>query len=222
MLTLGLLGTIAGLAALDSLNPVTIAGVTLILLAPLRRPGVTALAFVLGAYAVVLLAGGALFIGSDALGDAVSGAAAWVRRGALLLAALILAVSAVRRLRTRTRAAVLLPSWFGPWTAAPLGVVATGADLPNAFPYLLAIERLNAADVPVGPGLGVLAGYALVYCLPCLVLLVAGVVWRDHITTRLRRVYERLGAERVQARSVPVALGLFLLAAVVAVVALNL
>ena len=222
MLTTSLLATVAGLAALDSLNPATIAGVTLILLAPLRRPGVTALAYVAGAYAVVLAAGAALFIGGQELGDAVQGGAAWVRRGALLLVAVILAVSGIRRLKARRRAAVTLPPWFGPWTAAPLGVLATGADLPNAFPYLVAIERLNAAQVPTGAGLVVLTLYALVYCLPCLLLLFAGLTWRGHITSRLQRVYERLGAERMQLRSVPIALGLLLLAAAVTALAFTL
>ncbi|WP_407344983.1 GAP family protein [Pengzhenrongella phosphoraccumulans] len=221
MLTTALLATIAGLAALDSLNPATIAGVALILLAPLRRPGITALAYVAGAYLVVLAVGTGLFIGSDQLGQAVQGAAVWVRRGALLLAALILLVSAGRRLRTSTRAAVVLPRWFGPWTALPLGVLATGADLPNAFPYLIAIERLNAADVPTGAGVTVLTLYALVYCLPCLLLLVAGLVWREHITAPLQRVYQRLGAERVQRRSLPAAIGLLALAVVLAVLALT-
>lgn len=222
MLTAGLLAAIAGLAALDSLNPATIAGVTLILLAPLRRPGLTALAYVAGAYAVVLAVGTGLFLGSATLGDTVAGAATWVRRGALLLAALVLLVAAARRLRTRTRAAVVLPAWFGPWTAAPLGVLGTGADLPNAFPYLIAIERLSAADVAAGPGLLVLALYGLVYCLPCLLLLVAGLTWRHRVTDRLRRVHDRLGGERVRPRSVPAALGLLLLAAAVAVLALTL
>ncbi|NIZ91945.1 GAP family protein [Kineococcus rubinsiae] len=220
MLTAGLLGAIAGLAALDSLNPATIAGVALILLAPLRRPGLSALAYVAGAYLVVVAVGAGLFLGSAALGDNVAGAATWVRRGALLLAALVLLVSAARRLRTRTRAAVELPAWFGPWTAAPLGVLVTGADLPNAFPYLIAIERLNAADVSRGSGLVVLALYGVVYCVPCLLLLAAGVTWHRQIARRLRRVYDRLGGERVQPRSVPAALGLLLLAVVVAVLAL--
>ena len=219
MLTSALLPTIAGLAALDSLNPATIAGVALILLAPLRRPGITALAYVAGAYLVVLAVGAGLFVGSGELGQAVQGAAVWVRRGALMLAALILLISAARRLQTRTRAAVVLPGWFGPWTAGPLGVLATGADLPNAFPYLLAIERLSTAQVPTGTGVTVLALYALVYCVPCLLLLVAGLLWRGRITAPLQRVYERLGAERVQHRSMPAALGLLLLAAVVAVLA---
>ena len=222
MLTAGLLWTIAGLAALDSLNPATIAGVTLILLAPLRRPGLTALAYVAGAYVVVLAVGSGLFLGSATLGDTVAGAATWIRRGALLLAALVLVISAARRLRTRTRAALVLPAWFGPWTAAPLGVLVTGADLPNAFPYLIAVERLNATDVPTGTGLLVLVLYSLVYCLPCLLLLIAGLTWHHQITDRLRRVYDRLGGERVLPRSVPAALGLLLLAVVVAVFALTL
>jgi hypothetical protein len=196
--------------------------VALILLLPSRRPAGVALAYVAGAYLVVLAVGAALFIGSGELGQAVQGAATWVRRAALLLAALILLVGAARRLRTRTRAAVVLPRWFGPWTAGPLGVLATGADLPSAFPYLLAIERLNAAQVPSGAGVIVLALYALVYCLPCLLLLVAGLVWRGRVTAPLQRVYERLGAERLQQRSLPAAAGLLLLAAVVAVLAFTL
>ncbi|NAZ85257.1 GAP family protein [Kineococcus indalonis] len=222
MLTAGLLWAIAGLAALDSLNPATIAGVTLILLAPLRRPGLTACAYVAGAYLVVLAVGSGLFLGSATLGDTVTGAATWVRRGALLLAALVLLISAARRLRTRTRAALVLPPWFGPWTAAPLGVLVTGADLPNAFPYLIAVERLGAAEVAPGTGLLVLALYGLVYCLPCLLLLLAGLTWHHHTTQRLRRLYDRLGGERLQPRSVPAAVGLVLLAAAVAVLALTL
>jgi hypothetical protein len=84
------------------------------------------------------------------------------------------------------------------------------------------MERLGAAQVPTGTGVTVLALYALVYCLPCLVLLVAGPLWRGRVTAPLRRVYERLGAERLQQRSIPAALGLLLLAAGVVVLALTL
>ena len=222
MLTGGLLLSIAGLAAVDSLNPATIAGVALILLAPLPRPAVTALAYVAGAWVVVFVVGAGLFVGGGELGRAVQGGAVWVRRGALLLAAAVVLISAVRRLRPRGRAAVVLPGWVGPWTAAPLGVLATGADLPNAFPYLIAIERLNAAQVPTGVGLVVLVLYAVVYCTPCLVLLLVGTIWRERITSRLQRVYERLGSARQQPRSVPAAAGLLLLAGVLAGLAFTL
>ena len=145
---------------------------------------------------------------------------AWVRRIALGLAALLLLVAAVRRLRSRHRRAVTLPAWFGPWTAAPLGVLVTGADLPNAFPYVIAIERLVSAGVPDGQAVAVLAGYALVYCAPCLVLLALGATHGDAVRRRLGGVYERIGSARTVPRSVPAALGLAGLAAGVTALAL--
>jgi len=211
-----LLLQITGLAALDAVNPATIAGVALILLAPLRRPGASALAFVACAYAVVLLVGAAVYLGADSLSGALTGGVTWVRRTALGLAAAAILVTGLRRLRTQRRRAVELPAWFGPWTAAPLGVLVTGADLPNAFPYLIAIERLVAADVPAGPAALVLAGYALVYCLPCLLLLAVGLRHRDRVRTRLSSLYDRIGRERLVPRSVPVAVGLVLLSMAVA------
>src|SRR3712207_259485 len=180
-MTPALLAGIVGLAALDSLNPATIAGVALILLAPLPRRVATALAYVAGAYLAVLAVGIAAYAGADLAADVVAGGLAWVRRVALGLAALLLLVAAVRRLRPQQRSAVLLPRWFGPWTAAPVGVLVTAADLPNAFPYLIAIERLVSADVPLASGLWVLAGYAVVYCLPCLALLAVGTLHGERV-----------------------------------------
>ncbi len=215
-----LLAGIAGLALLDALNPATIGGVALILLAPLRRPLACAAAFVAGAYATVLALGLAVWSGADAAADAVTGGVVWVRRIALGLAAVLLLVAAVRRLRSRHRRAVTLPAWFGPWTAAPLGVLVTGADLPNAFPYVVAIERLVTAGVPDGQAVAVLAGYALVYCLPCLVLLGLGATHGGAVRRRLGGVYDRIGSARTVPRSVPAALGLVGLAAGVTAFAL--
>ena len=210
---------IAGLAALDSLNPATIAGVALVLLSPLRRPVASALAFVAGAYLTVLTVGVLVHTGAGLAAEAVAGGLTWVRRGALGLAAVLLLVAAVRRLRPHQRTAVALPRWFGPWTAAPLGVLVTAADLPNAFPYLIAIERLVAADVSDGTALLVLACYGVVYCLPCLVLLAVGTVHGDRVRSRLKRVHDRIGRARTVPRSIPAAVGLFVLAAAVATVA---
>ncbi|MGY1592645.1 GAP family protein [Geodermatophilus sp. SYSU D00708] len=218
-MTPALLLGIAGLAALDSLNPATIAGVALILLAPLQRRLATALAYVAGAYLTVLAIGVAVYAGADLAADVVTGGLAWVRRGAFGLAALLLLIAAVRRLRPQQRSAVVLPRWFGPWTAAPVGVLVTAADLPNAFPYLIGIERLVTAAVPLTTGLWVLAGYAIVYCLPCLVLLAVGTLRGERVRRRLQRVYDRIGRPRTVPRSIPAALGLVLLGAAVAVIA---
>ncbi len=215
MTTTLLLG-VAGLALLDSLNPATIAGVALILLAPLRRPLVTGVGFVVGAYGVVVAVGIAVYLGADAAAEALSVGFGWLRRIAFGSAAVGLLVMAVGRLRTRERRAVTLPAWVGPWTAVPLGVLLTGADLPNAFPYLIAIERLVGAEVEPGPATVVLLAYGLVYCLPCLLLLLVGAFRGGRVRRRLVRVYDRIGRARTVPRSIPAALVLAAAAAGVA------
>jgi len=195
--TWGLALGIAGLALLDSLNPATLVAVTLILLGSRRRPALEAVAFVAGAYACVFALGLGVYLGAGAAADAVDGGLVWMRRIAFGVAAVLLAVSAVRALRSRQRTELGLPSWFSPGTAGVLGVVMTGADLPNAFPYFIAIERLLDAQVPTVHGVLTLAAYAAVYCLPCLVLLVLGLAHGDRVRRVLRAVHDRFGSEGV-------------------------
>ncbi|MFD6418676.1 GAP family protein [Streptomyces sp. NPDC060194] len=218
-MTAALLAGIAGLALLDALNPATIAGVALLLLAPVARPVRTAAGFTVGAYLTVLGLGVLVYLGADAAADAVGDGLVWLRRTAFTVAALALAVAGLRRLRPRVRPAVTVPSWVNPLTAAGLGFLMTGADLPNAFPYFIAIERIVNADVGTASALLVIAGYALVYCLPCLLLLAAGATHGDRVRRRLGSLYARLGAEKEQPRSVPIALGHLVVAAGVAAIA---
>lgn len=194
-MTWALGGTIAGLAALDSLNPATLVAISLILLASRRRPLPEALGFVLGAFATVFVIGLALYVGAEAAASSITGALTWLRRGAFGLAALVLFVSAARSLRVRHRSAIALPDWFTPLTAAGLGVVMTGADLPNAFPYFIAIERLLAAEITTTTAVIVLLAYALVYCLPCLVLLALGLSHGDRVIAGLHRLHTRFGTD---------------------------
>lgn len=220
-MTVALLGAVAGLALLDSLNPATILGVALILLLPGRSPVPSAVAYVLGAYVTVLGLGVALYLAADAAAGAVEGGLVWVRRIAFGLAALMLLRAALTRLRPSRRRAIALPAWFSPWTALPLGAVVTAADLPNAFPYAIAIERMVSAGVQPPAGLAVLAAYSLIYCLPCLVLLVAGIARGERVRARLHGLYARFGGAADRPRSLSAALGLGLLAAAVAGVAVT-
>lgn len=211
---------IAGLAVLDSFNPATLVAVTLILLGSRRRPVLEALVFVSGACACVFLLGLAVYLGAGAAADAVDGGLVWLRRAAFGLAAVLLAVSAVRSLRPRQRAELALPGWFGPWTAVLLGVVMTGADLPNAFPYFIAIERLVNAQVPTVSGVVTLALYSAVYCLPCLVLLALGLAHGDRVDRVLQRVHDRFGSRTVvppsRRRAALLLLGAIVVAAIAA------
>lgn len=196
-MTWQLAGSISGLAVLDSLNPATLVAITLILLSSRRRPLAEAVGFVIGAFATVFLLGLALYVGAEAAASSISGALTWLRRGAFGLAALMLFVSSARSLRVRHRSAIGLPNWFTPLTAAGLGLVMTGADLPNAFPYFIAIERLLAAGTATPTAVLVLALYALVYCLPCLVLLALGLSRGKHMIGALRRLHDRFGTTAV-------------------------
>jgi len=205
---------IAGLALLDSLNPATIIAVVLILIAAPRRPGLVAGAAVLGAGLTVFSVGAALFLTAGAAAGAVDGIVVALRFVAFGAAGIALIIAGVRRLRERERRAIALPAWFSPWTALPFGAVLTAADLPNAFPYFIAIERLVAAEVPPGAGLAVIAGYTIVYCLPCLVLLAIGLLARDRVRARLERLVARFGTGTVP-RSVPVAVTWMVLGAAV-------
>ncbi|WP_250003563.1 GAP family protein [Actinoplanes sp. M2I2] len=218
-MTAALLAGVAGLALLDALNPATIAGVALLLLAPMAHPVRAAAGFVAGAYLTVFALGAVVYAGADAAADAVGNGLVWLRRTAFTVAAVALAVAGLRRLRTRIRPAVTVPRWVNPLTAAGLGLLMTGADLPNAFPYFIAIERIVGADVGTAASLAVIAGYALVYCLPCLLLLLAGAARGDRVRRRLGVLYERLGAEKKQPRSVPIAAGHLVVAAGVLAVA---
>lgn len=205
---------IAGLAVLDAFNPATILSVTLILLAAPRRPGLTALAAVAGAAMTVFTLGAVLYLSAGAAAGAVEGVVTVLRFIAFGAAAVGLAVAAVRRLSDRPRRPITLPSWFRPATALPFGVVITAADLPNAFPYFIAIERLVDAGIPTWHGLLVIAGYTLVYCLPCLILLAIGLVARDRTRAWLDGLVTRFGSGTVR-RSVPIAVALFASAAAV-------
>ena len=58
----------------------------------------------------------------------------------------------------------------------------------------------------VGWAVVLLVGYAVVYCLPCLILLLVGQVWGREVRDRLAGVYRRFGAAREVPRSVGFAL----------------
>lgn len=201
-----LLAGIAGLALLDSLNPATIAAVALVLLLAQHRPVLSAVAVAAGAYLTVLGVGLVLFFSAGAAAEAVNGVVVALRFVAFGLAGFSLIVAGVRRLHDRPRKRVRLPDWFSPATAIGLGAGMTAADLPNAFPYFIAIERLLHANVSGLTGVAVIAGYAAIYCLPCVVLVVIGSVAHDKVRGRLQRLVARFTTGVVK-RSVPIAAG---------------
>lgn len=217
MLSWPLLAGLLGLALLDSLNPATLAAVALVLLLARRRPVLSAAAVAVGAFLTVLGVGLVLFLSAGAAAGAVDGVVVGLRFVAFGLAGAGLVVSGLRRLRDRPRRPVRLPAWFAPGTAVALGAGMTAADLPNAFPYFIAIERLLDAGAGTAAGAAVLTGYAAVYCLPCVVLVVVGAFAHERVRGRLQRLVARFTTGVVE-RSVPVAVASTALGVAVAAV----
>lgn len=205
MITSTLLLSILGLAFLDSLNPATIVTVTLILLAAPKRSGLIALSAVLGAAATVFAVGATIFLSAGAASGAVDGIMIGLRFLAFGAASIALIISGIRRFKVRSRKTIALPAWFSPLTALPFGVLVTGADLPNAFPYFITIERLVSNNVSQGSGLLIILGYTLIYCLPCLILLLVGSLSREVTKKWLERVVAKVGSGTVK-RSIPIAI----------------
>jgi len=205
MVTSELLLSIAGLALLDSLNPATIVTVTLILLAAPKRAGLTALSAVIGAALTVFAVGATIFLSAGAAAGAVDTIIVGLRFLAFGAAGIYLIYSGVKRFRDRARKVISLPQWFSPVTALPFGVLVTGADLPNAFPYFISIERMVTNDVNQGTGLLIILGYTLIYCLPCLILLIVGTLNREVTRNWLERLVSKFGTGTVK-RSIPIAI----------------
>lgn len=205
MITSALLLSIAGLALLDSLNPATIITVTLILLAAPKRAGLIALSAVSGAALTVFAVGAAIYISAGAASGAVDGVLLVLRFLAFGAAGLALIFSGIKRFKSRDRKAISIPTWFSPLTAVPFGVLITAADLPNAFPYFIAIERLVSNQVEQAAGLLIILGYTIIYCVPCLILLLIGSLSKEVTKKWLEKLVTRFGTGTVK-KSIPMAL----------------
>jgi cytochrome c biogenesis protein CcdA len=192
---------LVGLALLDSINTSTLFLVMVILLMG-RRPVASGVAYTIGATLSFFGLALGLYFGASAAEANISDAARWIRRGTFALLALWLLSLAYKRLRDRPRKPFTLPGWFRPVTALPIGVAATIADLPNAFPLFIAVERLVSAEVGSEPGVLAWVGYTVVYAAPIVVVLILGATQGERARRVMRRVTDRL-LTGVARRSLP-------------------
>lgn len=194
----GLVAALVGLAVVDSLNLSTIAVVILILLT-VQRPVATGWVYALGAVVAFFGLTMLVYFGASFAGTLIEDLAAWMRRIIFLGFGVMFVVFGVRRFRTRERRGYPLLRWVNPLTAFPLGIVATLADLPNAFPMFFAVERLIDAEVSAPTAVAALAGYTLIYAVPTVLVLVLGILFKDRPRDRFREVYDRLTSGDVKA-----------------------
>lgn len=194
----GLVAALLGLAVVDSLNLSTIAVVVLILLT-VQRPVATGWVYAAGAVVAFFGLTMLVYFGASFAGSLVEDLATWMRRIIFVGFGAMFVVFGARRFRARERRGYPLLRWVNPLTAFPLGVVATLADLPNAFPMFFAVERLIDAEVLAPTAVVALAGYTVIYALPTVAALVLGILFKDRPRDRFREVYDRLTSGDVKA-----------------------
>jgi cytochrome c biogenesis protein CcdA len=189
---------IAALGLADSINPVTI--LIAVYLASTNDPRPRLAGFVLGVFAVYLLSGVVLVLGSDELlrgarsgidvphADLVS---VFAGVAAIVLAALLWAHRGRWR-RTRP------PGWaLEPRSTVALGAAVTAIDIPTAFPYFGAIGVIVGSDASVFGQLLLLVLFNAFYVLPPAVILVAHLAFGDRCRSALSAAgasVERLAA----------------------------
>ena len=183
---------ILGLALLDSLNPATIVTVGLILMLREEKPFSTAISAVLGAFGLVFLSGALLYLTAQWSSSQINGLLGWISTLVFVVAGLWLIWHGIARLRPAARKEIHLPDWVTPGTAWFFGGFFTAADLPNALPYLVAIERLVDAEVGAS-AIWVILGYSLVYCVPCIALLIFFKLNQARVHQLVVALHERFG-----------------------------
>jgi cytochrome c biogenesis protein CcdA len=174
---LGALLIVAGIAAVDALNPGTI-GPALVL-AVSSKPVERILAFTVGFFAVNLAGGILLVLGPGkwllSLFPSVSPRATHILEvagGVALLVAAALLLAFHRRLVGRERGAAGPEVRVGSGSGAPFvaGAGLALAELPTAFPYFAAIAAIDAASVSLPSEILLLVVFNLIFLSPLIAI----------------------------------------------------
>lgn len=172
-MSLAFLGILTGLAALDALNPFTVAAQAYLLGTP--RPMPRSLAFLAGTYATYLLGGVLLLLGWSWALALISPLVPWwgFAAGEIALAVLVGGFAAWSLRKAAAGSPFTPPSDLSIPATLAFAVASTAADLSSALPYFAAVNQV--ATGPAGPAgrLLALSWYNLIYCAPMIALIAA-------------------------------------------------
>jgi cytochrome c biogenesis protein CcdA len=197
---LNLLLLLIPIAFIDSFNPTAIA--TIIVLLALPRPVPRVVAAILGFGFAYFAFGVLVVLGAGSLIAQISG---WFAETfanpppVVYVLQLALAAGLItlffRRRRPKPEAAATepAPSKSVRWASTPLAAFALGAalnasELPTAFPYLAALERITASQVMVAEAIFALLIYAVIFVLPLIIILALYLRLRERAAPAITRV----------------------------------
>ena len=196
---LNLLILLIPIALLDSLNPTAI-GVIIVLLA-MPKPVPRVIAAIAGFGFAYFAFGVMVVLGAGNLIAQVSGwFSEWFSNPPPVLYVLQLALAAglfyyfFRQWRKQPNpAAAAAPSRSVRWAATPAAAFALGAalnasELPTAFPYLAALERVTASRVIAVEAVVALLIYAVIFVLPLILILALYLRLRERAAPAIERI----------------------------------
>ena len=165
-----MLTSLAALALVDSLNPLSIA--TLVYLLGMPRAAANSAVFVLGTFVVYLVGGGLLLYAGEMFFTS------WVRGlpssllaiGAIVIGVLCMLYAIYIWIFLGSAPSFKPPKRLTLLATLTLAVVATASDLPTAIPYFAAAGLISESNAtPLAHG-WMLVGYCTVYVLPLMLL----------------------------------------------------
>jgi cytochrome c biogenesis protein CcdA len=187
ILSLTLLGLV------DSLNPATI--IAMVFLLSTAQPLPRTASFLLGVGATYFLCGLLIHLGFGVVFDYIQnffkGTGGYIAKAVL---GVVLVGFGLYLHYKPQNTDFKTPASIHPGATFVFGVVSTLSDMPTAFPYLVALERISTINPDLIMTLLLLFYYNILYALPALTLLFSYILVRQHAATiveNIKRFFQR-------------------------------
>jgi cytochrome c biogenesis protein CcdA len=190
---ISLVVTLTLLGLLDSLNPATI--IAMVFLLSTTNPLPRTISFLLGVGVTYFVCGLLIHFGFSSVFDYAQNflASTWGYVVKALLGVVLVVTSSwlcYKKSETNTKT----PTAIHPAATFIFGVTSTVSDMPTAFPYLVALERISTINPDFITTFIFLVYYNILYALPALVLLFSYLLARKHAATvidNIKRFFQR-------------------------------
>ena len=185
--TSALLASVVAIAVIDSINPNAMAVQVYLLTTP--KPVARSIAFILGDFVAAWLTGLLLAFGItsaivrifNSLNEVI-----YVLQFILGVVLIIIGYNLDQFIKPQTPAK--RPKSLKPLHTFLLGVTMAFVEAPTALPYLVAIERITRANLPLHQTIAVLTLYNIIFVLPLTVLLGMYLLLRERSTHLINRI----------------------------------
>lgn len=184
---ISLIITLTLLGLLDSLNPATI--IAMVFLLSTTNPLPRTVSFLLGVGVTYFICGLLIHLGFSSVFDYVQNflASTWGYVARALLG-VVLVVTSLWLYYKKSETSTKTPAAIHPAATFIFGVTSTISDMPTAFPYLVALERISTVNPDVFTTVLFLMYYNILYALPALILLFSYLLAKRHAATIIENI----------------------------------